>query len=49
MALYGLGLKGDSRAISDIPRWLERSDHWYSQWYAYRALKALGWKQSKSR
>jgi hypothetical protein len=49
MALYGLGQRGDPRAINDILKWMERSDHWYCQWYAYRALRALGWKQSKSK
>ena len=48
MALFALGQRGDSKAIRDILRWMESSDHWYCQWYAYRALKALGWKQSKS-
>jgi len=28
---------------------IETSDDWYNQWYAYRALRNLGWKQSKSR
>ena len=49
MALFAIGQRGDSKAIGDILTWMESSDHWYCQWYAYRALKALGWKQSKSR
>jgi len=49
MALYGLGQRGDPRAINEILSWMGTSDHWYCQWYAYRALRALGWKQSKSR
>jgi hypothetical protein len=49
MALYGLGQRGDPRAIDEILSWMGTSDHWYPQWYAYRALRALGWKQSRSR
>jgi hypothetical protein len=49
MALYGLGQRGDPRAIQEILTWMGTSDHWYPQWYAYRALRALGWKQSRSR
>jgi hypothetical protein len=49
MALYGLGERGDPRAIKEILSWMGTSNHWYSQWYAYRALRALGWKQSRSR
>jgi HEAT repeats len=48
MALFAMGQRGDSKAIQDILTWMESSDHWYCQWYAYGALKALGWKQSKS-
>jgi len=48
MALFAMGQRGESNAIRDILRWIESSDHWYCQWYAYGALKALGWKQSKS-
>jgi hypothetical protein len=49
MALYGLGQRGDPRAIDQILRWMGTSDHWYPQWYAYKALRSLGWKQSRSR
>ncbi len=49
MALYGLGERGDPRAIDEILSWIRTSNHWYSQWHAYRALRALGWKQSRSR
>jgi hypothetical protein len=48
MALYGLGQRGDRRGVSEILTRIETSDHWYNQWYAYRALRALGWKQRKS-
>jgi len=26
---------------------IKTSDHWYKQWYAYRTLRRLGWKQSR--
>ena len=48
MAFYGLGQRGDRRAISEILTRIKSSDHWYNQWYAYKALRALGWKQRKS-
>ena len=48
MALYALGKRGNSRAIGRIMQVIERSDDWYRQWYAYRALRTLGWRQTKS-
>jgi hypothetical protein len=48
MAFYGLGQRGDWRAVSEILTRIKASDHWYNQWYAYKALRALGWKQKKS-
>lgn len=48
MALQSLGRRGDSGAIQEILRRIRASDHWYVQWYGYRALKRLGWKQSAS-
>lgn len=47
MALRSLGQRRDKRAIHEILLKIEKSDHWYNQWYAYRALKSLGWRQSK--
>ena len=47
MAFYALGQRGDRRAVKEILRRIETSDHWYNQWYAYRALKRLGWKQRR--
>ena len=49
MAFYALGKKGDRRAIREIMTRLEASDSWYNQWYAYKALRSLGWKQTRSR
>ncbi len=48
MAFHGLGRRGDSRGVSEILTRIKTSDHWYNQWYAYKALRALGWKQRKS-
>jgi len=49
MAFYSLGQRKDSRAIPELLRRIETSDDWYNQWYAYKALRNLGWKQSRSR
>jgi hypothetical protein len=48
MAFYSLGRRGDRKAVSEILTRIQLSDHWYNQWYGYKALRALGWKQSKS-
>jgi len=48
MALYALGQRGNRRAIPEILKGIETSDHWYNQWYAYRALRRLGWRQNRS-
>ena len=47
MTFYALGQRGNRHAISQIINKIETSNDWYSQWYAYRALRVLGWKQSK--
>jgi hypothetical protein len=47
MALYALGRMGNRQAIDQVMHIMETSDDWYSQWYAYRALRSLGWKQKK--
>ena len=47
MALYGLGERGNKEAIGRIMQVVKTSDDWYVQWYAYRALRALGWRQTK--
>jgi hypothetical protein len=43
-----LSRRRDKKAIQEITQRIESSNHWYCQWYAYRALRALGWKQQKS-
>ena len=49
MALYSLGIRKDPRAIRPILKIIENSRDWYCQMYAYKALRSLGWKQTKSR
>jgi len=48
MAFYALGLRGYPRAIRPIISKIEISKSWYEQMYAYKALRSLGWKQTKS-
>jgi len=48
MALYSLGRRNEQRAVPKIKRVLTASTHWYTQWYAYNALKELGWTQPES-
>lgn len=48
-AFFALGVIGNRRAVPEIIRRIKVSDHWYVQWYAYRALKRLGWIQKKSK
>jgi len=48
MAFSGLGRRGDFGTIRMIRNRIERSGHWYVQWYAYRALRNLGWRQTAS-
>ncbi len=47
MAFLALGRRGDIKAVEEILKRIETSDHWYKQWYAYRTLRRLGWKQSR--
>jgi len=49
MAFQSLGRRGDRDAAAEILKRIQTSDRWYTQWYAYRALKELGWKQTDSR
>jgi len=49
MAFYALGRRRDKRAVSEIIKRIETSDDWYNQWYAYKALRTLGWRQRKSK
>ncbi len=50
MAMHSLGKQNHRKApvaINEILRRIKISEHWYVQWYAYKALKRLGWKQEK--
>jgi hypothetical protein len=47
-AFEALGQRQDPRAIPSILQTLESSADWYSQLYAYKALRSLGWKQTRS-
>jgi hypothetical protein len=49
MALDSLGRRGITKAVQKIMKVLETSDHWYEQWYAYKALRKLGWNQTGSK
>ncbi len=46
-ALAALGERKDKAAIAPILAKLTSTDHWYIQYYAYQALRRLGWKQGK--
>jgi hypothetical protein len=48
MALDGIARRGERRAEDEILRRLSASGDWYEQWYAYRTLRRLGWKQTAS-
>jgi hypothetical protein len=48
VAFYALGQRKDPRAIRPILAKIESSDDWYSQLNAYKALRSLGWKQTRS-
>jgi len=47
-ALYSLGVRKKRPGVNVILDKIKRSDHWYVQWYAYNALKVLGWRQKIS-
>jgi hypothetical protein len=47
-AFYALGEMGRRSAIGPIKQRLVELDHWYAQWYAYGALRKLGWRQNPS-
>ncbi|MFH1090048.1 MAG: HEAT repeat domain-containing protein, partial [Pseudomonadota bacterium] len=47
MALSSLGKRRDTMAAPVILNKLRTSPDWYIQWYAYQALRALGWVQAR--
>jgi len=48
MAFHALGYVGSGKDVSLIMEKIRQSDNWYEQWYGYKALRRLGWKQGKS-
>ncbi len=48
MAFFSLGRIGDKGVAPEILKRIKSSRSWYNQWYAYRALRSLGWTQTKS-
>lgn len=47
-AYFGLGRRGNRAAIKPIQTQMAQSDHWYTQFYGYRAIRKLGWNQTQS-
>lgn len=47
MAMYSLGKQHQTDAENEILSRINNYDHWYVQWYAYKALKRLGWTQKR--
>ena len=47
-ACHALGQRGDRRGIDALLELIGRSRDWYVQLYAYRALRRLGWHQTRS-
>ncbi|MGE0083123.1 MAG: HEAT repeat domain-containing protein [Desulfococcaceae bacterium] len=47
-AFHALGARRDSRAVEEILKKIPLSDEWYIQFYAYKALRNLGWRQTVS-
>ena len=48
MALYAIGKRGNRQVIGKIMQIIATSDDWYIQWYAYKALRSIGWRQATS-
>ena len=48
-AYYALGQRGRQNAVTPIKTQMIQSDHWYTQWYGYRAMRRLGWRQIRSK
>lgn len=47
MAFHALGYVGARQDIAIIMEKMKQSDNWYEQWYGYKAMRRLGWKQKK--
>ena len=44
-AFYALGMGGHPDAVPEIRQSITEATNWYVQWYAYKALRRLGWTQ----
>lgn len=49
IAFQSLGRRRDKAGVPEILNRIRVSEHWYVQWYAYRALRGLGWRQARSK
>jgi hypothetical protein len=49
MALYAIGKRGNRSVVDKILQLIATTDSWYIQWYAYKALRSIGWRQTKSK
>ena len=47
-ALHALGKRGNRDMTEEIMQIITTTDNWYIQWYAYKALRSIGWRQTKS-
>ena len=47
MAYQSMGKRGEKESIMEILKRIKISGHYYEQWYAYNALRNLGWNQAK--
>ena len=48
MALHAIGKRGNRDMADEIMHIITTTDNWYIQWYAYKALRSIGWRQTKS-
>lgn len=48
-AFFSLGSQRRRQSIKPVKEQLMNTDHWYAQWYGYRALRSLGWHQMLSK
>jgi hypothetical protein len=48
MALHAIGKRGNRDMTDKIMQIITTTDSWYIQWYAYKALRSIGWRQTKS-
>jgi hypothetical protein len=48
MALYAIGKRGNLDMTDEIMQIITTTDNWYIQWYAYKTLRSIGWRQTKS-